>query len=207
MTDLREILALGPVIPVLTIENADEALPIGEALLAGGVRVMEVTLRTPQALEAIKRLRSLDGAVVGAGTLLNAADVERAAEAGARFLVSPGMSESLVHAAERARVPVLPGVATASEVMRALDCGLETLKFFPAEAAGGSPVVHAFAGPFPNVRFCPTGGVTPALACAYLALSNVVCVGGSWLTPRKAIAERNWGEITRLAAEAQAFKR
>jgi 2-dehydro-3-deoxyphosphogluconate aldolase/(4S)-4-hydroxy-2-oxoglutarate aldolase len=207
MTGLHEILTIGPVIPVLTIENADDAVPIAEALLAGGVRVLEITLRTPQALEAIRRTRELDGAVVGAGTLLNAADVGRAAEAGARFLVSPGMSEQVARAAETAGIPLLPGVATASDVMRALDCGLDLLKFFPAEAAGGAPVVQAFAGPFPHVRFCPTGGVTAALAPGYLSLHNVVCVGGSWLAPSKVVAQRDWKEITRLAAEAQALER
>lgn len=198
---LDTILGSGPVIAVLTIDDAADALPIAEALLAGGVRVMEVTLRTAAAADAITAMRRADRAIVGAGTVLNAADAARAIDAGATFLVSPGLSDAVIGAA---KVPLLPGVATSTEIMRALDAGLTSLKFFPAEAAGGASAVAAYAGPFPRVRFCPTGGITPALAPSYWRLANVACVGGSWLAPKDVVARKDWREISARAAAALA---
>lgn len=205
MMNCGELFALGPVIAVLTIDDADDAAAIAEALAAGGVRAMEVTLRTDAALDAIRRMAGVENAFVGAGTVIAPSDAERAVEAGARFLVSPGFSEALVRSAEALRTPILPGVATATEIMRALDAGVSRLKFFPAEAAGGAPSVKAFTGPFPNVKFCPTGGLTLENAPTYLALENVACIGGSWLAPREVVKSKNWGEIVRRATAASAL--
>jgi 2-dehydro-3-deoxyphosphogluconate aldolase/(4S)-4-hydroxy-2-oxoglutarate aldolase len=207
MNGIDAILKLSPVIPVLTIEDARDAVPLVGALFEGGLRVFEVTLRTaaaPTAIEAIAR--ALPDAMVGAGTVLNAGDFGRARDAGARFIVSPGLSDSVLDAAKASTLAFLPGAATASEIMRGLDAGLTHFKFFPAEAAGGIAMLKAFAGPFAQVRFCPTGGVTPESAHAYLALANVVCVGGTWLAPKNVVAQRNWSHIAELARAASRLK-
>jgi 2-dehydro-3-deoxyphosphogluconate aldolase / (4S)-4-hydroxy-2-oxoglutarate aldolase len=206
MTDIAPIMQLAPVIPVLAIERAADARPLAEALVAGGLRALEVTLRTPAALEAIRSMKDVEGAVVGAGTILTPGQLDLAFRAGARFIVSPGLTERLVEEARIAGVPLLPGVATASDVMRGLDLGLMHFKFFPAEQAGGAAMLKAFAGPFAAVRFCPTGGVTPENAPGYLALPNVVCVGGSWIATPELIATGAWSEITARARVAAALR-
>lgn len=196
MPDIERIMALAPVIPVLVIERLEHAVPIAEALVAGGLPVLEVTLRTPVALDAIAAMKEVPGAIVGAGTVLDPAQLRGALAAGAEFIVSPGLTERLGHAAAEAGVAFLPGVATTGDVMRALDLGFTRLKFFPAEAAGGMPVLKALAAVFGGVRFCPTGGITQESAQAWLDLPAVACVGGSWLAPpganpdSAAIAER-----------------
>jgi 2-dehydro-3-deoxyphosphogluconate aldolase/(4S)-4-hydroxy-2-oxoglutarate aldolase len=184
MNDVEAIMTLAPVIPVLVIDDVAHARPIAEALVAGGLRALEVTLRTPVALEAIREMAKVEGAVVGAGTVLNERDLEASLQAGARFIVSPGLTRPLSKAALASRIPFLPGVATASDIMRGLDIGLSRFKFFPAVAAGGIPALKALASPFPQCRFCPTGGITQATAPDWLALDAVLCVGGSWLVPR-----------------------
>jgi 2-dehydro-3-deoxyphosphogluconate aldolase/(4S)-4-hydroxy-2-oxoglutarate aldolase len=183
MTSPEAVMRLAPVIPVLTIEDPAWARPIAEALVAGGLRALEVTLRTPGALAAIAEMAKVEGAVVGAGTVLNAAELDRALDAGARFIVSPGLTEPLAKAAIAAGVPFLPGVATAGDLMRGLDLGLTFFKFFPAEAAGGRKALSALAAPFHRARFCPTGGITLASAPEWLAMPSVLCVGGSWIVP------------------------
>lgn len=207
--DTVELLAVhGPVIPVIVIERVDDAVPLARALVAGGVRVLEVTLRTPVALEAIRRIAAeVPEAIVGAGTLRSAADLEAAKAAGCAFGVSPGYTADVGRAARDLGLPLLPGVATASEVMAASDDGFEFLKFFPATAAGGLPMLKAWAGPFPDVVFCPTGGITPETAPQFLALPNVKVVGGSWLTPADAIARGEWTRITALASAASSLAR
>ena len=197
---------LAPVIPVLVVEDAAIAVPLAQALVAGGLPVLEVTLRTPAALKVIEEMATVEGAIVGAGTVLSAADVAAARAAGARFAVSPGATDRLLSACEAADLPLLPGAATATEAMRLLERGYCTLKFFPAEAAGGAPALKALGAPLPQITFCPTGGVSPANAQDYLALSNVACVGGSWVAPRKAIAARDWREIKHLAREAAGLR-
>ena len=181
--DIQTIMRMGPVIPVLVIEDAAHAAPIAAALVAGGLRVLEVTLRTPAAPAAIAAMSRVEGALVGAGTVLNAADVRRSAEAGARFLVSPGLTEPLARAAAKSGLPFLPGVAGAGDIMRGLELGLDHFKFFPAEAAGGRAALKSLAGPFAQARFCPTGGISEANAPDWLATPGVLCVGGSWLVP------------------------
>jgi len=182
MTSIGEIMRISPVIPVLTIHDTAHARPIGEALVRGGLPVLEVTLRTPSAIEVIKELRQVDGAVVGAGTVLNERQLDDSLAAGAEFAISPGLTEQLAMAARGKKIPYLPGVATASEIMRGLDLGFTHFKFFPAESSGGA-ALKALSAPFPGVRFCPTGGVTEQTARSWLALSQVLCVGGSWLVP------------------------
>lgn len=203
----RELCALAPVIPVLVVEEAATASELGRALVAGGLPALEVTLRTPAALAAIRAMSEIEGAVVGAGTLRSAADVTAAVTAGARFGVSPGCTDGVARAAEDAGLPLLPGVATPTEAMRAADRGFETLKFFPAEQAGGAAMLKAWAGPLAGLAFCPTGGITPANAPAYLALPNVACVGGSWVAPRGAVGRGDWAEIEALARTASALAR
>lgn len=183
MNDIEFIMRLAPVIPVLVIDDASHAVAIAEALVAGGLPALEVTLRTPAALEVIRAMASVEGAVVGAGTVLNARDLDAAMTAGARFIVSPGLTAPLAQAASAARIPFLPGIATAADIMRGLDLGLTRFKFFPAVAAGGLPALKALAAPFGQVRFCPTGGITQATAAEWLAVPAVTCVGGSWLVP------------------------
>lgn len=201
----REICALAPIVPVLVIEDADTARPLAEALVAGGLPALEVTLRTPAALEAIRAMAEVPGGVVGAGTLLTPADVAAAKAAGARFGVSPGATDRLLDAAEAADLPLLPGAATATEAMRLLERGYDMLKFFPAEAAGGVRALKAIGAPIPQVSFCPTGGVTPRNAPDYLALGNVVCAGGSWVAPADRVATRDWAGIEAAARDAAAL--
>jgi len=199
----QDLPGFGPVIPVIVIEREADALPLAQALLAGGVRVLEITLRTPAALPAIEAIaRALPDAIVGAGTVLNAEDARRAQEAGAVFAVSPGYTHAVGAACRALGLPLLPGVATASEVMRANGDGYGFLKFFPASAAGGIPLLKALHGPFADVAFCPTGGISVETAPQYLALPNVKVCGGSWLTPADAVAAKDWARITRLAQEA-----
>lgn len=200
MADLDTIMNLAPVIPVLVIEHVEDALPIAEALVAGGLPVLEVTLRTPAALDAIREMKKVPGAIVGAGTVLNAAQFEAAIEAGSEFVVSPGLTDSLGKAAAGARVPLLPGVASASDIMRAIDFGFTRLKFFPAMASGGIPALKAFSAVFGQVRFCPTGGITLETAPDWLALPAVACVGGSWLVPSGAAEPAGITERARKAA-------
>ena len=181
---VERVMTLAPVIPVLVIEEIDHALPIAEALVAGGLPALEVTLRTPCAIDAIRVMKQVPGAVVGAGTVLNPGDLARALDAGAQFIVSPGLTPELGQAAVDSGVPFLPGSANASDIMLALDLGLSRLKFFPAVASGGTAALKAIAGPFGQVRFCPTGGITQATAPEWLALDAVLCVGGSWMVPK-----------------------
>jgi 2-dehydro-3-deoxyphosphogluconate aldolase/(4S)-4-hydroxy-2-oxoglutarate aldolase len=181
---IEDIMRTSPVIPVIVIDDIAHAVPIAEALVAGGLRILEVTLRTPCALEAIARMKAVEGAIVGAGTVLSKADLDAAMEAGAEFIVSPGLTEPLGMAAVAADIPFLPGVASASDIMRGLDLGLSHFKFFPAVTSGGIPALKALAGPFANIRFCPTGGITAQTAPEWLALDPVLCVGGSWLLPK-----------------------
>jgi 2-dehydro-3-deoxyphosphogluconate aldolase/(4S)-4-hydroxy-2-oxoglutarate aldolase len=206
--NLRSILALAPVIPVLTIEHVDHAVPLARALCAGGLRVLEVTLRTPAGLRAIEAMRNaVPDAVVGVGTLTRAQDFVDAGNAGARFGVSPGLTAELANAARSAKFPLLPGVMTPSELIAGLGWGFDTFKLFPAQQAGGVSMLKAFSGPFPDVVFCPTGGITRAAAPEYLALRNVVCVGGSWVAPADAIRTGDWKAIEELARDAASLKR
>lgn len=203
----REVLALAPVVPVLIVEELAQAAPLGRALVKGGLPALEVTLRTPVALEAIRAMSEIEGAVVGAGTLLTPADVKAAKAAGARFGVSPGCTEALLKACEDEGLPLLPGTATASEVMALLERGVETMKFFPAEQAGGSALLKAWSSPLPRAKFCPTGGITLAKAPDYLKLPNVLAVGGSWVAPAEALKAGDWAKIEALAREAAALPR
>jgi len=201
--NVRDMMRIGPVIPVIVIDELPHAVPLAQALVAGGVRVLEVTLRTPAALEAIRAMaREVEGAIVGVGTISNAADFEQALAAGARFGVSPGLTPALIEAARASSLPLLPGVMTPSDVIAARAAGFSALKLFPAQQAGGIGMLKALGGPFPDVVFCPTGGVTAASAPDFLALPNVGCVGGSWLTPQEAVVAGDWGRITALAREA-----
>jgi len=184
MTNIDSLMRLSPVVPVLIIDEPASARPIAEALVAGRLRVLEVTLRTPAALDVIREMRRVEGAVVGAGTVLNERQLDQCLEAGAEFIVSPGITAPLARAAIDRRVPFLPGVSSASEIMVGLDHGLTRFKFFPAEASGGTKALKAIAAPFGDVRFCPTGGITQATAEEWLAIPGVLCVGGSWLVPR-----------------------
>jgi 2-dehydro-3-deoxyphosphogluconate aldolase/(4S)-4-hydroxy-2-oxoglutarate aldolase len=198
-----ELATLGPVIPVMVIDRLEDAVPIAQALVDGGVRVLEITLRTPVALRAMEAIaKAVPEAVVGAGTVRNSGDVQAAKDAGCRFAVSPGYVSEVGVGCRNIGLPLLPGVATPSEVMQANLDGYRFLKFFPAAAAGGIPMLKALAGPFPDVVFCPTGGITPETAPQYLALSNVRVCGGSWLTPRDAVESGQWSRITQLAREA-----
>jgi 2-dehydro-3-deoxyphosphogluconate aldolase / (4S)-4-hydroxy-2-oxoglutarate aldolase len=197
-----DLLGLAPVIPVVILDEPADAAPLARALLAGGVPIIEVTLRTPRALDVIRAIAdNVPDAVVGAGTVTTPGLVRQAVAAGARFLVSPGTTDGLLDAMDDAGVPYLPGVASPSEVMRVLERGQREMKFFPAEASGGRAFLSAMASPFPDARFCPTGGITPATTPLYRELVNVGCVGGSWLTPRDAVAAQDWSRIEKLAAE------
>ncbi|RKT34276.1 2-dehydro-3-deoxyphosphogluconate aldolase/(4S)-4-hydroxy-2-oxoglutarate aldolase [Roseovarius halotolerans] len=198
----RQLCAVAPVIPVLVIEDATQAAPLAQALVAGGLPVLEVTLRTPAALEAIAAVSKVKGAIVGAGTVLTPEDALAARAAGAQFAVSPGSTPRLLEACEALDLPLLPGAVTATEAMLLLERGYDMLKFFPAEASGGIAILKALAGPLPNVSFCPTGGVSLANAGDYLRLPNTVCVGGSWVAPDDAIDARDWERITGLARDA-----
>jgi len=199
----QDICRLAPVIPVLTVTDIAAAVPLAQALKRGGLTALEVTLRSPAALDAIRAMTdAVPDAVIGAGTLLSPGDVRAAAAAGARFGVSPGFTERLLDAAEDAGLPILPGVATPGEAMRALERGLDVLKFFPAEQIGGPATLAAWAAPLPRIRFCPTGGISAGNAADYLALANVLCVGGSWVAPRDAVAAGDWPRIEALARAA-----
>ncbi|MEX8192314.1 bifunctional 4-hydroxy-2-oxoglutarate aldolase/2-dehydro-3-deoxy-phosphogluconate aldolase [Comamonas guangdongensis] len=196
-----------PVIPVIVLNKVEHAVPMAEALVAGGIRVLEVTLRTPQGLDCIAAIaKSVPEAIVGAGTVRNAADAWAAQAAGARFAVSPGYTQALGQACRDLRLPLLPGVATSSEIMAAQADGFNELKFFPAMQAGGPAMLKAWQGPFGDLRFCPTGGISPANAADFLSLKNVVCVGGSWLVPTHALEHGDWAHITALAREAVALR-
>ncbi|ACY34175.1 MULTISPECIES: bifunctional 4-hydroxy-2-oxoglutarate aldolase/2-dehydro-3-deoxy-phosphogluconate aldolase [Comamonas] len=196
-----------PVIPVIVLHNAEHAVPMAKALLAGGIRVLEVTLRTPQGLACIEAIaKQLPEAIVGAGTVRNAVDAAAAARAGARFAVSPGYTSKLGQACRDLNLPLLPGVATSSEIMMAQEDGFTELKFFPAVQSGGIQMLKAWQGPFGELRFCPTGGISPGNAAEFLALSNVVCVGGSWLVPASAVESGNWSLITELAQATQTLR-
>ena len=198
-----QVMQDAPVIPVIVLTDVNQAVLLARALVAGGIRMLEVTLRTPQALACIEAIaREVPEAVVGAGTVRSALDVQACARAGARFLVSPGYTQAVGQASRDTGLPLLPGVATGSEIMMAQEDGLTELKFFPAMQAGGSAMLKAWNGPFGDVRFCPTGGVTVANAAEFLALPNVGCVGGSWLTPADVLARGNWAQVTALAFQA-----
>ncbi|MGZ8095342.1 MAG: bifunctional 4-hydroxy-2-oxoglutarate aldolase/2-dehydro-3-deoxy-phosphogluconate aldolase [Methylosarcina sp.] len=201
----KEILNAGPVMPVMVIQNLDDAVPLAQALVAGGIKVLEITLRTPVALDAIRLIRQeVKDALVGAGTIANPGQLKAVEEAGAVFAISPGITPSLLAAADSGSIALIPGVATLSELMLGMEYGLDHFKFFPAEAAGGIPMLKAIAGPFPQITFCPTGGISPENYQAYLQLGNVVCVGGSWLAPQDAVKSKNWTKVTELAQLAVA---
>ena len=201
-----ELASYGPVIPVIILERAQDAVPLARALCDGGVRVLEVTLRTAAALASIEAIaQQVPEAIVGAGTIRSAQDARDASAAGARFAVSPGLTESIAASCKDHALPLLPGVATPSEVLRAREWGFSFVKLFPASVVGGVPMLKALASPFADVRFCPTGGITVETAPQYLALSNVAVVGGSWLTPADAIARGEWAKITELARQASAI--
>ena len=203
---LRAILSLAPVIPVIILDDIAAARPLAEALVAGGLPILEVTLRTPNALKVMEEMGKVKGAIVGAGTLRAAAQMRQAVDAGCRFMVSPGAPPRLLDAAEDIAIPLLPGIGTPTEAMTAAERGYTFLKFFPAEALGGAPVLKAFASPLPDITFCPTGGIDLAKAKVYLALPNVICVGGSWILPQDAIASGDFGRIEKLAREAAGLK-
>ncbi len=203
--NVTEILAKAwPVMPVIVIDDPKHALPMAEALREGGVTVLEITLRTDAALTAMREIsKALPDVIVGAGTVLTGEQLAKVTDAGAQFAVSPGLTEKLAVAAQKSSIPLLPGAVTASEIQLALEYGLSTLKFFPAESAGGAPAVKSFHGPFSQLKFCPTGGISVANAGSYLSLPNVSCVGGSWLTPAAEMKAGNWAELTRLAAASR----
>ena len=207
-TPVADIVRLGPVIPVLAFDSAEQGENVSRALHAGGVKVLEITLRTEAGLEAIERAAQIaPDIVVGVGTITRPEQCALAKKAGAQFGVSPGLTKEMHAAAVEAGLPLLPGVMTPTDIITALELGYEIVKFFPAQPAGGVPMLQAFHGPFPALKFCPTGGITPESASTFLALPNVVCVGGSWLTPKAAVASQNWAEITRLARAASELSR
>jgi len=198
-----EVLRQGPVVPVMVIHKPEHAVPLANALLAGGIRVLEITLRTPVAVESIRAIRrEVPDAIVGAGTVTRGEELDAVVEAGAVFAISPGLTAELLDAANRGPIPLIPGIATISELMTGMARGYDHFKFFPAEAAGGVRMVRAIAGPFPRITFCPTGGITSANYREYLALGNVACVGGSWVAPQGAMDQGDWARITALAREA-----
>lgn len=197
------ILNTCPVMPVMVIQNLDDAVPLAQALVAGGIKVLEITLRTPIALEAIKLIsQEVEGAIVGAGTITTPEQLTAAEQAGAVFAISPGLTPKLLTAALAGNIALIPGISTLSELMFGMEYGLDHFKFFPAEAAGGIPMLKSIAGPIPNVTFCPTGGISPENYNSYLQLSNVACVGGSWLAPADVVKAKNWLKVTDLAKQA-----
>ncbi|MBE1295729.1 MAG: bifunctional 4-hydroxy-2-oxoglutarate aldolase/2-dehydro-3-deoxy-phosphogluconate aldolase [Rhodobacteraceae bacterium] len=200
-----EICQMAPIVPVLVVHDIAHARPLAEALVAGGLPALEVTLRTPAALDVIREMASVRGGVVGAGTLVTPEDVAAAVEAGAQFGVSPGATDRLLDTCEAAGLPMLPGAATASEAMRLLERGYDMLKFFPDEASGGAPALKAIGAPLPQISFSPTGGISPENAKTYLSLPNVVCAGGSWVAPADLVAAGDWDGITKLAKAARAL--
>lgn len=203
MTKIAEIMKTAPVIPVIVVDEVEHAVPLARALVAGGLRVLEVTLRTPAALDAIRAMKAVDGAIVGAGTVTNEQELTAAIDAGSEFIVSPGLTEALGKAAISADIPFLPGIANAGDIMRGLDLGLTHFKFFPAMAAGGLPALKSLAAPFSQCRFCPTGGISESNAGEWLAFDPVLCVGGSWVSPRGPIDE---AAVEATAREAFALK-
>ena len=201
---IEQVLALAPVIPVLAIDDIDDAVPLAQALVRGGLPVLEVTLRTPQAVSIIELLkREVPDAIVGAGTVLNCNDLARVVAVGADFVVTPGCTPALLQAAAQLALPFMPGIATASELMACLEQGFSAVKFFPAEAAGGVALLKSLGGPFPAATFCPTGGIGPDNLADYLALPAVKTVGGSWLTPKSLVARKDWPAISQLASAAR----
>jgi 2-dehydro-3-deoxyphosphogluconate aldolase/(4S)-4-hydroxy-2-oxoglutarate aldolase len=195
-----DVLNAGPVMPVMVIKNLEDAVPLAKALVAGGIKVLEITLRTPIALEAIRLIsQEVKEAIVGAGTITTPEQLMAAEEAGAIFAISPGLTPALLRAAKEGNIALIPGISTLSELMVGMEAGLDHFKFFPAEAAGGIPMLKSIAGPIPQVTFCPTGGISPENYNAYLSLNNVACVGGSWLVPEDAVKEKNWAKVTELA--------
>lgn len=205
LLDSSEVFAAGPVVPVLVIENVEDAVPIAEALMAGGIKVLEVTLRTPAAIDVIREIaQKVPEAIVGAGTVTNAQQLKQVTDAGAKFAISPGLTPELLDAGNQGSISLIPGIASISELMIGLDKGYSHFKFFPAEASGGVQALKSIGGPFPGVRFCPTGGINLGNYKDYLSLSNVLCCGGSWLCPDSVVKEKRWDEITRLAKEAVA---
>jgi 2-dehydro-3-deoxyphosphogluconate aldolase/(4S)-4-hydroxy-2-oxoglutarate aldolase len=201
----EEILRQGPVVPVVVIHKLEQAVPLAKALMAGGIRVIEITLRTPVAVETIRAIsQAVPGAIVGAGTVTRAEELTAVAEAGADFAISPGLTVELLQAANRGTIPLIPGISTVSELMTGMALGYTHFKFFPAEAAGGIKMLKAIAGPFPKITFCPTGGITLDNYLDYLALGNVACIGGSWIAPQGAMDQGDWARITALTREAVA---
>ena len=201
--NIKKILSLGPVMPVIVIEQADQAIPLGEALLAGGIKTIEVTLRTSAALDAIEHLaKSLPEIYLGAGTILNKESATQAKNSGAKFCVTPGTTSSIIHACNECNIPLLPGASTVSEMLTLSEAGFSEIKFFPASAAGGTKFIESLASPLPNLKFCPTGGISYETAPEWLSLVNVSCVGGSWIAPAKDINENNFAEITTRAKQA-----
>lgn len=203
---IRSILSLAPVIPVIILDDVSQARPLAEALVAGGLPILEVTLRTPNALKVMEEMAKVTGAIVGSGTVRNATHMQQSVDAGCRFMVSPGISPRILDAADDIGIPLLPGIGTPSEAMTASERGYSFLKFFPAEALGGAPVLKAFASPLSDIKFCPTGGLDPVKAKTYLALPNVICVGGSWMMPADSLASGDWARIEALAREASALR-
>ncbi len=207
MTTIRDILAASPVMPVIVLDRVEDAVPLANALVAGGIRVLEVTLRTKAALDCVRAIRAeVPNAIVGVGTITNIADMDSAREAGAAFGVSPGTTPELLAHAAATGFSFLPGSMNPSDVMRALDAGFTAMKLFPAKQAGGIEMLKALGGPFPQVMFCPTGGIDVESAASYLALPNVACVGGSWLAPANLVASKDWNEITHRAQAASRLK-
>lgn len=197
------VLSQGPVVPVIVIQKPEQAVPIAKALVAGGVKVLEVTLRTACAVEAIAQIaKEVPDAIVGAGTVVNTEQYDEVVKAGAQFVISPGLTDRLLQYAVKGTVPLIPGISSVSELMLGMEYGLREFKFFPAEASGGVKAIKAIAGPFPQIRFCPTGGISPSNYRDYLALKNVMCIGGSWLVPQDAVDAGDFAHITQLAKEA-----
>lgn len=203
MPSVLEILSLGPIIPVITLDKAEDALPLADALAEGGIKTMEVTLRTPAALDAIKLLaKERAHMVIGAGTITTPDGFSKVKKAGVKFIISPGVTDDLLNTGRKCGVPYIPGISTTSEALLAISHGFEYLKFFPASLSGGTPMLKNFGALFSNLKFCPTGGIDQKNMNEYLGLSNVLCVGGSWIVPVKAIREGQWGEITKLVKDA-----
>ena len=200
---IKEIMTISPIVPVMVINNVEHAVPLAHALVKGGLKVLEITLRTPAALESIRRIRAeVPDAIVGAGTIINIETLNKAIDAGAEFIVSPGTTDKMIDAALATGVPLLPGIANPSQAMNLLEKGITEMKFFPAEAAGGVPMLKSIGAPIPQISFCPTGGVSQKNVKEYYNLSNVACVGGSWMCAASLVDAEDWDEITRLSIEA-----
>ena len=203
---IKDIMAISPIVPVMVINNVEHAVPLAHALVKGGLKVLEITLRTPAALESIRRIRAeVPEAIVGAGTIINIETLNKAIDAGAEFIVSPGTTDKMIDAALATGIPLLPGIANPSKAMCLLEKGITEMKFFPAEAAGGIPMLKSIGAPIPQISFCPTGGVSQKNVKEYYNLSNVACVGGSWMCAASLVDAEDWGEITRLSIEAIAL--